>query len=377
MKRLIVLFILSGLCLATTPHDWIGEISIRAGQCTDGLNPSYVSYWTDPKLNTVIYHTIDHWEDAGEIDALKDRITAWALKADQQGLKFFVGFNFQDSPGVEDVVYDKVVIDDGTASLVNDPFDLNIWTDRIIPICEEIATLSLTYPIVGLEFDMEAYGTEAQPTAERNCLIDNMGYGDNAWAAYKTDRSYTPDPEPASADLRKAKLVADGFLTDYFDYLQEFVTDEATAVKAAIDAINSDLLVGMYPTPKSNNWLLYPMAKVLGTEAMPLIVFGTESYGYVLDGDDNAWTNIGTTSADLTVAGIKHYYACGGLLYKFTGPKLNEQLKQELRQWDGCWLYHMNMIYNWAAEPAKLDTAASLNQAIKRANSPPANWIIW
>ena len=117
----------------------------------------------------------------------------------------------------------------------------------------------------------------------------------------------------------------------------------AETYEKELHAINSQLVIGIYPSP--GDWVRKEIARGFVTSTMPLIVFGTESYGggglgkIPLDPEKN-----------YLISGINALYLAGFTLAAYGSSRLGTNLSEAAELYRGYWIFKLPMLWKDGGE---------------------------
>jgi len=356
MKSLLLLFYISTGCFALSfsadgneyhPYLWIEQDKMRAGYLYYYDPVSNIDLVKELGLNTIILKCWKFSTAEERLNTIKS-IREWAKAAKENDLHLFIGLNWQPYPRTQGVGYELIVYEDGAKGVAVDPFDDKFWSAQINEIFLLIANLSVQpgIRIDGIFLDMEIYGSEKEPHIKKNYFEKSCGFGDNSFSQYLIYKKYQPSQFPAIEKKDRKDWLADkNILDDYFIFLRKQVLAKAITLRESIHKINSEFLMGIYPHPEKNNWVQYPLAQGFSSEKMPLVVFGTHSYGYFLDKNGDGYTFVPKDIKNRYAAdGINSLYCAGFLFRKYKGETLERNLSKSIENWDGYWLYSIHQL---------------------------------
>lgn len=318
---------------------WLYTEKMRAGWVHANEPPENIQLWLDMKLNTVIvgagYYNPGTWVEnpnsTWNQTLLKWR--NWAKAAKQAKLHCFIAFDWM-LLGSTEMIYRKARTIDGTELQAVCPLDAIYWNNHIWRVSKAIAEMSLESDvrIDGIFLDNEWYGAEGLPQEQRD---------------YATHTCFC----------------------EYCRKMQNYQKEDEIAILSAkclnsIRKINPRLIMGMYPTltyGNSRNWVRETIAQEWGTPDFPMILFATDTYY----GKEKPVDPV----SDYSVNGVYCVYAPGYTLRSYSHTHLANQLKRNLKQNYGYWLFRMEQLFDPQKYEALGDgTREDYIQVIKRAN---------
>ncbi len=354
------------------PHRWIEQDKMRAGYLYYYNPVSKINLVKKLGLNTII---VKCWR----FNSAKDKsetissIRKWAKAAKDNDIHLFVAINWQPFPYMDILNYKKVVYEDGTEGVAVCPLDGLFGKDYISSISLLIAHLSIEpdIKIDGMFLDMEIYGSEKEPQVKKNYYEKRCGFSDVCFSQYLIYKGYDSSQFPlVDGKDRKKWLEKENLLDDYFVFLRKQIKKMSEDLRDSIHNVNPDFLIGMYPHPAKNNWVQYPLAEGFNSDRLPLIVFGTHSYGYYKDKNGDGYTFIPKDiKQQYKEDGINSLYSAGYLFRKYDGKTLERNLKQSVKNWDGYWLFNLPQLWKEKSKPDDLmDSAENLTKSVAAVN---------
>jgi hypothetical protein len=342
--------------------EWIDKEGIRAGYLYYYSDLQYVQEMKDIGLNTVV---VKVWEfDQEHFSYTLSQLRKWDQLCQQAGMHLFVVFNWQPQAEVLSQCR-PVVFADGTDGVFACPLDDTLWLEHLTP--NAFAVIGAVVPYVeGLLFDMEMYGTEELPGAKRNYSTSTC-FCDSCFSSYLSFRHLDGSGTLIAKPNRRNWLSGTGRLSDYFAYQEEKLEAKADYLRTRVRSLSSTLLFGVYPHPEEGNWVRNSVARSLGRDSYPIVVFGTHSY--YIGGIDSVPID---TTAYLAALNINGVYVSGYLFRKYTSDQIGSNITQACLRDKGYWLYRIPQLYKAElVDPMEMlagGTQAAYRQAILNAN---------
>jgi len=254
-----------------------------------------------------------------------ERAMPWLVAARKRGMHAFLAFNFNIAAAKKG--FRPAVLDRGEVEAYACPLDQRFWLEHLTPAVMERVELSADprYEVSGLWIDFELYSTvTGQRYYTRGCYCDHC-FGEYCRHAGVA----TPDVTPKD---RKGWLKEQGHDVRYQPYLQTRIEALASDLRRKIHAVNPGFLLGFYPSP--HNWSLVGVARGFATESVPILIWGTDTYGG--GGADRVpkdWRQ------HYAKQGINARYIAGLLLRRYSARNLAANLYHTTQACDGYWLF--------------------------------------
>ncbi len=361
---LIASFIV-GLSNGTQPGEtpnrlpsWIDKEKVRAGFVYTDDDPKYAALMSSKGLNTLIIWGEFHHKRYFEKTLAKYR--EWGLAAKQAKLHVFLAYILQ--PSSKSFSYRRAVYSDGTTEIAPCLRDDSYWDDYLTRMGKEIAKLSLVkdLQVDGLWLDCELYDSPPKKYSYRE-----MCYCDNCFSSFLFANHYSSEQLPAvDKDGRKQWLKQKKLLSSYLDFQEKEVESRARKLEQELHKINPNLIIGMYPTPA--DWARRGIARGLGTQEYPILLFATDSY---YQGGHKSIPHNPTSR--YKKAGIHAIYVAGYLFCRYGSNDLEDNMYEAARKCSGYWLFRMRMLWGQFGRNERLEDGSEKDywESIARANA--------
>lgn len=259
---------------------WIKAQKMRAIYCTpeEAADEQLLARLKQIGINTIISYGYGY-----DLETVKPAIAA----AEKYGLHFFVAAFFrggEEMPRTVEKGCRLFVREDGTqASKTGCPLDTRLWEATIFDRALPLAEYGKEHPqVAGFLTDIENYGAygDAAFSSFQHC------YCEGCLADFLKARNRKDDPLAIAPAQRKKWLQSQGLLQDYQDWQHQQVETICRSLRARLDAINPDFLLGALPD--LGETLSWDMASGCATEKAPFMTLPESTYA----GFHMATTNI-------------------------------------------------------------------------------------
>lgn len=307
--------ICSWACVAQTdPLSWIDAEKVRAAY-----------HYANPPAPEACARLKAAGINAMILKASVEKALPWCREAKRQGMHCFLAANFDVD--AEQAGLRQAVLDDGQVERYACPLEERFWREHLLPRLLERAAVAddPTMQVDGLWIDFELYSTRTgQRYYTRAC------YCDHCFGAFCHQQGIEP-PQVAYAE-RKRWLEEHGYAENYQPYLASRVEGLATQVREQIHSRYPHLLLGFYPTP--HNWSLLAVARGFSTEAVPILLWATDTYG-----GGGASRVPDDWRSHYIEQGVNARYIAGLLLRAYSARNLAAHIYQVSEKCDGYWLF--------------------------------------
>ena len=343
-----VLFaILAARTLAASSLEWVDHDKIRAAYFYGHRSVDKAELLERQGFNTMI------------LKCPVDKAMPWAKEAKRLGMKCFFACNF--SVDARKAKLRRAVLADGFVERYACPIEERFWRDHLGKTVMDAVGRSMQpdVEITGLWIDFELYHEQ-----RARYYTTNACYCDHCFAEFlRSQGRGAPRVAPAE---RQTWLRGQEVFDQYHPFLQSRVEALAAELRERIHAANPRFLLGFYPTPK--NWSLIGVARGLSTEAMPIIVWATDTYG---GGGPTRVPDDWRES--FAKQGIHARYCAGMLLRCYSATNLAAHLYLSSTKCDGYWLFTTYTLWTMPEKRGKVYYLASGTPeeywaAIKEAN---------
>jgi hypothetical protein len=337
---------------------WIDEEKVRAGYVYINDDPKYAALMSSKGLNTLLVK--GEFQHKRYFEKTLTKYREWGQAAKQLKLHTFLAYNLQADPN--SFSYRRAVYSDGTTDIAPCLRDDSYWDDYLTRLGKAIAELSLAQDVQvdGLLLDCELYGN-----APRKQNYSEACYCDNCFSSYLLANNYSGEQlPPVGPDGRKRWLETNKLLNGYLDFLKRDVESRARKLEVELHKINPNLVIGMYPTPA--DWARTGLARGLGTQESPVLIFATDSY---YKGGHKSIPDNPTRRYE--ASGINAVYVAGYLFRRYGSDELEENMYEAARKCNGYWLFRMRMLWGRSEEGESLTGGSEEDywKAISRANA--------
>ncbi len=344
---------------------WIAKEKIRAGFLSSERDTKYAASMRAVGLNTAILSTTLHRKK--EFAKTLKNCNRWAEVSKEEGLHVFIAYNWQPDPRSFSGVYRCVVYSDGRTGKAPCPRDHGYWVNYLTHMGKVIAGLSVDpdLQIDGIFLDSELYsnrGTTFKSYGKETCFCDSC------FSSFLLANGYYGSELPVVELASRKKWLEDNkFLDQFFAFLAKDVDLLAREYEQNIHQINPSLVIGMYPMKiTTKNWVRRSVARGIGTEKMPIIIFANDTY------TGGGAKKLPEQPAEYYAKeGINAVYAAGFLIRRYKSSALMKELPAVCKKCSGYWIFSMHSLWEPTAKKYALihGSQDEYLRAIKEANN--------
>jgi len=319
---------------------WLRDERLRAGYGSP-KNETVVLRMRDVGMNAIV-HAVGYF-DGDNPDQVADMRTKAEL-CRQAGVKLFVSVFYFTRDAGRPIDARKYVTADGEERSAPCPLDWSYWEKAILPQAMALAELAKEVPIAGFVLDTEMYNSD------RAHIYSNMGcFCDECYDGFLSGRSGVSSA-PRDKAQRYDWLEEKDLLDDYYDYLRKETRSVAAKVRARIEAVKPEMLLGFLLY--DHNWYYRGLVEGLGTAEMPVMVFDESTY-------TQGWGPLGMQMVQYFPSMDYNAFYLPGLWLAFLSP---ERIESEAyycgANSDGYWIFPFDSL---SADPASLSGDFVLN----------------
>lgn len=318
--------------------EWLRDERLRAGYGSP-KNETLLSRMRDAGMNALV-HAVGYF-DGGNPDQVAD-IRTKAELCRQAGVKLFISvFYFTRDAGRPVEARNYVTNEEKAAPC---PLDWSYWEKAILPQALALAELAKEVPIAGFVLDTEMYNSD------RAHIYSNAGcFCDECYDGFLRGRAGVSGA-PRDKAQRRDWLEEKDLLDDYYDYLRKETRSVAAKVRARIEAVKPEMLLGFLLY--DHNWYYRGLVEGLGTAEMPVMVLDESTY-------TQGWGPLGMQMVQYFPSMGYNAFYLPGLWLAFLSP---ERIESEAYHCgansDGYWIFPFDSL---SADPDSLSGDFVLN----------------
>jgi hypothetical protein len=323
-----------GDTIVTKLPQWITTEKIRAGFLLATDDAKYAPLIKTHGLNTVIVTATLRKKE--QFKGTFENYRKWSRAGKSEKLHVFISYFWQPDP--KSPFFRRVVYSDGSTGIAPCPRDHEYWRNHLTYLGKIITEMSLEsdLQVDGILLDCELYGPELglkRHYGPHTCFCDNC------FSSFLLTKDYRGMQLPRiEYGGRKKWLKENGFLEDYFRFLEKDVESLASTFEQELHKVNPLFLLAIYPTPKT--WVLKSMARGFGTKTMPMVIFGTDTYKPTETSRIPAYPQQFYAKQKINAV-----YAAGFLLTHYGADTLKQELFSAGKKCSGYWLFRMHMLW--------------------------------
>ncbi len=377
MLTYFTLFLVS---IAQAIPEWVSQEGIRAGYLYVQHDPSNFSVLKDIGLNSVILKEWRFKKDMSIQDVYdwniskRGSLAQWGSYLEQNDIHLLLAFNWGSHPSYP---YRRAVFDDGAKDTAPCPRDLFLWKTHLPAIVQGAFDNAARhhYTIDGIWLDAELYfASDAKKNYYKNYKGNKCCFCDNCFSSFFLLQGIEGENFPPAAPKDRYRWLKEH---NQFEAYRKFLSVEvetlAEEFAAAVRRDKDDLLIGLYPSvfieEDYSDWFLLAIARGLGSQEQPVLIFETTTYGYY---GRKGHTRIpDNPEAVYTRAGVDGKFVAGYLLRRFSPHEIEENLYYALRKGSGYWMFRLPTLWGEAGMEKDLYSGNPDDylKAIKRANT--------
>ena len=344
-------------------RDWMREEKIKAGYLYFYNDKSHLKEIKSSGLNTLIVKAwqFDEKQEAKSLFLMR----SWGGACQANGMHMIAAYNWQ--PQKECFRYRSAVFKDGTNAMFSCPLDKEFWKGHILKIGRDLSRISTEddMSLDAVMLDLEIYGTEYQPTPNKY-YTDTTCYCGNCFSSFfKTMKDSILIPDVEARD-RYQYLKKNGLLEAYRAFLEASVAEFAVEYRNEIRSINPEISFGLYPYSKTKNWVLQTMARVLGSNDRPVLLFSVDTY--YKGGHASIPRNPQSVLREERIDGL---YIPGYLFRKYPASMVHENIVYSRMKSDGYFLFKLPQLWSKSLNSSEMLAEGSTQdywKAISTAN---------